>query len=221
MQIQTLDFSKVVKKIETHKILLPDFQRDFVWKDENMQKQIVASVFAKMPIGSILLLKSNYKEFCSKNIGSNEVVDESTLQEEVDFLLDGQQRLTVLTNVFSNVIFDKCNNWRNLKSPNLKRRFFLSIPKWEYLYNNNTVTDIFGVRTFQNPCDAFGNITFLTSDILPYIEIKNFLSGDNKAYNPQCPLDNKLDSFCINEEDSYLIPLFIFIPTEKIKTLLL
>ena len=52
------DFKELVRDIESKKILLPDFQRDFVWKDEEKQKKIVASVLTKMPIGSILLLTS-------------------------------------------------------------------------------------------------------------------------------------------------------------------
>ena len=56
------DFKELVRDIESKKILLPDFQRDFVWKDEEKQKKIVASVLTKMPIGSILLLTSKADE---------------------------------------------------------------------------------------------------------------------------------------------------------------
>ena len=97
MQLQTIDFNNIVKDIETYKIVLPDFQREFVWRDENMQKQIVASVFAKMPIGSILLLESSPNEFASKNIGSKKETDHSKLEREVKFLLDGQQRITAVS----------------------------------------------------------------------------------------------------------------------------
>ena len=34
------DFKELVRDIESKKILLPDFQRDFVWKDEEKQKKI-------------------------------------------------------------------------------------------------------------------------------------------------------------------------------------
>lgn len=47
-----------INKIKKNEILLPDFQRQFVWKEEEMQRKLVASVLTKMPIGSILLLKS-------------------------------------------------------------------------------------------------------------------------------------------------------------------
>lgn len=32
------DFKEIVRDIDDRKILLPDFQRDFVWKDEERQK---------------------------------------------------------------------------------------------------------------------------------------------------------------------------------------
>lgn len=104
------DFKEIVRDIDDRKILLPDFQRDFVWKDEERQKKIVASVLTKMPIGSILLLTSSADEYCSKIIGRNADLNTSDITGDVDFLLDGQQRITVLTNVFSNVIHDGKNN---------------------------------------------------------------------------------------------------------------
>ena len=58
MEKNTSNLKDLIGKIEKKDILLPDFQRGFVWKDEEQQRKIVASVLAKMPIGSILLLKS-------------------------------------------------------------------------------------------------------------------------------------------------------------------
>ena len=110
MSTNKTDFKDVIRKIENFSILLPDFQREFVWRDEDQQKQIVASVLARMPIGSVLLLKSKPDDYSSKKIGCKSPVDTSKLKSEVEFLLDGQQRITVLTNVFSNIIHDQCEN---------------------------------------------------------------------------------------------------------------
>ena len=35
MENQRLDFGEIVRKIADDKMLLPDFQRGFVWKDED------------------------------------------------------------------------------------------------------------------------------------------------------------------------------------------
>ena len=47
--------SNLIDKIVKKEILLPDFQRKFIWKEEEKQGRLIASVLAKMPIGSILL----------------------------------------------------------------------------------------------------------------------------------------------------------------------
>ena len=72
--------SSIIEKITNREILLPDFQRAFVWKEEEKQSRLIASVLAKMPVGSILLLNSDSSDYAYKMIGckqrktSNELV---------------------------------------------------------------------------------------------------------------------------------------------------
>lgn len=121
------DLTELIKQIEANEILLPDFQREFVWKDVEQQKQLVASVLARMPIGSILLLQSsNPKEFSSKALGRKQIINTSELGGNVEYLLDGQQRMTVLTNVFSNAIFQGLTSVNDLVAPMALKRRFLS-----------------------------------------------------------------------------------------------
>lgn len=63
------NLTTVIEQINKHEILIPDFQRKFVWKDEEQQKKLVASVLCKMPIGSILLLQANPNDYAAKVIG--------------------------------------------------------------------------------------------------------------------------------------------------------
>ena len=206
------DFCSLIKEIEDKKILLPDFQREFVWTKEEQQKKLVASVLSKMPIGSILLLKSPADEYSSKMIGRKEKVIIS--KEEIDnvkYLLDGQQRLTVLSNVFSNVIYDGCKI-SDVKYVSLKKRFFLKLPK----VKNKDEQDLFGARVlnfpYQRPDKDIPD--FLSGDILSFIEVRSFNSKDDLPYNPRLPLDEKLDRFCIDDNKNYyLVPLFLIIPT--------
>lgn len=202
------DFRELVRNIDNRKILLPDFQREFVWKEEEQQRKIVASVLAKMPIGSILLLQSKPTEYSSKLIGCKNELNTDDITDNVEFLLDGQQRITVLTNVFSNVIHEKCNKISDLINPSLKRRFFLRIPKWSKCKYER---DLFGVRTLdfsiQNPDNV--DPDFLTGDILPFVESIGFLKDDQKPYNPKTKLSTELDQFCLKYEKGYLIPLYL------------
>lgn len=123
---------RTITKIKKNMILLPNFQRQFVWKDEENQKSLVASVLTKMPIGSILLLKArNANEYACKALGSSKRLDPNSLGKgDVEFLLDGQQRLTVLANVFSDVIFDLSAIGDLIAPMALKRRFFLALPRY-------------------------------------------------------------------------------------------
>lgn len=207
------DFTELVRSINANKILLPDFQRDFVWKTEEAQRSIVASVLAKMPIGSILLLESSSNDYACIKIGTNISVDKLEEKGKVSFLLDGQQRLTVLTNVFSNVIQNNVSKVSELASSSLKRRFFLKVPHWIDLWNDRAGQDLLGVRhlTFPmlNPDNE--NPEFLSGEIGDNIEIIPFNANDAKPYNPRSILSVELDNFCVGYDDSYLIPLFLCI----------
>ena len=79
-----------IRKIKKNEILLPDFQRQFVWKEEEIQKKLVASVLTRLPIGSILLLKSNSAhEYSCKPIGAKEPISQEHLPTgSVEFLLE-------------------------------------------------------------------------------------------------------------------------------------
>lgn len=209
----TMNLQEIIGDIQKNKILLPDFQRKFVWTEDERQKKVIASVLTKMPIGSILLLESNPSDYSSKIIGCKIINHEST-DKNVEFLLDGQQRITVLTNVFSNVIHNNCSKVSDLVSPTLKRRFFLRIPKWKKCREE---LDLFGVRnlnfTYKNP-DAI-DPDFLSGDILPFITSITFNAGDASPFNPKNGLSTELDEFCFNHEEGYLLPLFLMTPSSE------
>ncbi len=215
------DFNDLVKKIDSKEILLPDFQRDFVWKDDEQQKSITASVLAKMPIGSILLLQSEPTEYACKKIGLNQEINTAEIKNKIYFLLDGQQRITVLTNVFSNEIQDNKKRISDLVSPSLKRRFFLLIPRWKDLWNNPEKDDLFGVRRLKFPySDPDSDIPdFLTGDIKSFIVSMQFSQKDEKPYNPSVQLSTDLDTFCLSYSEGYLIPLFLTIGIGKNQSL--
>ena len=213
-----------INKLKRNEILLPDFQRQFVWKDEEMQRKLVASVLTKMPIGSILLLKSkDAREYSCKPLGAKDSIPASKLPDgPVEFLLDGQQRMTVLTNVFSDAIFQLTPQSNNLIAPSaLKRRFYLALPK----YGNNECTDLFGLHTLKFPMRApdSDEPEFLTQDILPFIRVIpfNVTKDANKCYNPYSkPIPkmlSELETYCPTVEEGWTyIPLFLLVENQKI-----
>ena len=211
-----------IGKIIKNNILLPDFQRQFVWKDEDAQCKLVASVLTKMPLGSILLLSAeDASEYACKPLGLKTKLDSAKIPRgKVEFLLDGQQRMTVLTNVFSDAIFNLSNQAGDLTAPGaLKRRFFLEIPKFE----NTSVPDLFGVRSLDCPIisDA-ADPEFLTADVLPFIKVISFnvTKDQDKSYNPYNKKPSKmseLETYCMGANpDFFYIPLFLLIETGRL-----
>lgn len=67
------NLKKIVEMIQRGDLLLPDFQRGFVWREETA-KSLIASVLTKMPIGSILLLEAKTTDYGCRILDRKSVV---------------------------------------------------------------------------------------------------------------------------------------------------
>lgn len=93
MDAKKLNLEELLKKIKDGAIQLPDFQRDWIWSDDQI-KSLIESVIRGFPINSILLLEcgmNNLKFSCRPIEGA-----ETTGALPQHLILDGQQRLTSL-----------------------------------------------------------------------------------------------------------------------------
>ena len=107
-----------LEKIQEGKIALPSFQRDYVWKKDQVKKFLKALLTGR-PVGALLTIrfandpiagKFKSRPFQDMEDG-NPVLAECTDCEEL--VLDGQQRLTAL--------------WKALKA---KEKYFVEIANW-------------------------------------------------------------------------------------------
>jgi hypothetical protein len=91
---QTKTFSSLLSAIAQGQIKIPQFQRDFVW---TMQKSadLLDSIVKGYPIGTFIFWRTKERLRSVRNIG-NQVLPEPPQGEFVDYVLDGQQRLTSL-----------------------------------------------------------------------------------------------------------------------------
>ncbi|WP_205371060.1 DUF262 domain-containing protein [Thermoleptolyngbya sp. PKUAC-SCTB121] len=91
---QTKTFPSLVGAIEQGQIKIPQFQRDFVW---TMQKSagLIDSVIKGYPIGTFIFWRTKERLRSVKDIGK-QVLPEPEPGDFVDYVLDGQQRLTSL-----------------------------------------------------------------------------------------------------------------------------
>ncbi|HEV2068609.1 MAG TPA: DUF262 domain-containing protein [Acidimicrobiales bacterium] len=86
----------LLDQVEQGQLALPDFQRSFVW-DANATRELIVSIIASYPAGSLLLLQGGATVFRPRA-----VEEAPPLIGQPPFLaLDGQQRLTSLYQAFA------------------------------------------------------------------------------------------------------------------------
>ncbi len=211
-KFEPVEFKELVSDVCEDRIILPDFQRGFVWRDKNKQKALIASVLTKLPIGTILLLEVNPNQYGCKKIGlkNRKPVFEKN-SGNVQALLDGQQRVTVLTAFFSNMLFELAKGEGEFVSPSLKRRYFLKLPTFHYAEGKR---DLFGWNTLLAPAEIREKVypKYSTEEILDWI---TFLDSDRKKNILGTDVENvseeELAEFCtaVDEgKDYYILPLY-------------
>lgn len=91
--------SQILDGITAGKIQLPDFQRGWVWDDEHV-KSLLVSIAQSFPVGAVMLLDTGGGiRFQVRPIENVDFVGSKPEPEHL--ILDGQQRLTSLTQVLS------------------------------------------------------------------------------------------------------------------------
>lgn len=81
-------------EIDTGQIKLPMFQREFVWEKEQSAK-LIDSILKGFPIGTFIFWKTKEELRSYKEVG-NHKLPETPKGDYVQYILDGQQRITSL-----------------------------------------------------------------------------------------------------------------------------
>lgn len=210
---ENVKLSDLVSKIKNNDLVLPDFQRNFVWNEEQMIG-LYASVLCQMPIGSILLLNSNEKAFACKPLGGGIKTKKLDLSsgKELSFLLDGQQRLTSLFAGFTTYYFTEYKgNFSSISSKDLINLFLLKIPC-------KTTNDFDLFSSHDLSFDVSERIAskqyFDSSSMVEIIDaVKLSDLSDEKDFSKKFDINNsdylqKIYDYCIkNQNGFYHIPL--------------
>ena len=102
--VSTFDSTKtplpeIIKQITEGKLQLPDFQRGWVWDDDHVRSLLV-SIARSFPVGAVMLLETGgdvrFQVRPIENLSFQGVIPEPER-----LILDGQQRLTSLTQVLA------------------------------------------------------------------------------------------------------------------------
>ena len=115
----------LLREIKEGKIQLPDFQRGWIWDDDHI-RDLLVSIARSFPIGAVMLLEAGGKvRFQTRPVeGLEEKVPRD--QEPEKLILDGQQRLTTLTQALS---LDKPVRTRTAKGKKVERNYYFDIQK--------------------------------------------------------------------------------------------
>jgi hypothetical protein len=90
---------KIIKRIDSGDIRIPAFQRSYVWK-QNQILELLDSIRTNYPIGSILLWYTQDRLKHTRNIAGY-LIPDSKIEYPVNYVLDGQQRISSIYAVFS------------------------------------------------------------------------------------------------------------------------
>ncbi|CAN5197452.1 DUF262 domain-containing protein [soil metagenome] len=116
---------KLLEDICDGKIQLPDFQRGWVWDDDHI-RELLVSVARSFPIGAVMLLETGGESrFQMRTVEGVEVQGKTDHLAE-QLILDGQQRLTSLTQVLK---LKKPVVTRDSKKRELRVHYYFDIEK--------------------------------------------------------------------------------------------
>ncbi|WP_270182341.1 DUF262 domain-containing protein [Alkalihalobacillus sp. CinArs1] len=94
----SLKIDRLRNKILEGEVKIPPFQRQFVWKKEQVV-ELLDSIYNDYPIGSVLLWETNEELPSNRNVGGYNLPD-SRAEYPINYILDGQQRVTSIFSVF-------------------------------------------------------------------------------------------------------------------------
>ena len=117
-----LPLPQILADITAGKIQLPDFQRGWIWNDEHV-KSLLVSIARSFPVGAVMMLDAGGDiRFQVRPIENVDFLDIPPEPEHL--ILDGQQRLTSLTQVLS---LDKPVQTFNEKGAKIQRYYYIDI----------------------------------------------------------------------------------------------
>ena len=146
--------SKLLEQVSEGKIQLPDFQRGWIWDDTHIRSLLV-SIARSFPIGSIMLLETGGT--VKFQIRPVEGITPSSSEKIERLILDGQQRLTSLTQVLK---LATPVNTKNDKGRDVKLVYYIDIEK--ALSGDGTLEDaIFAVDETKMLRTNFGRDVIL------------------------------------------------------------
>ncbi|WP_102412500.1 GmrSD restriction endonuclease domain-containing protein [Beduinella massiliensis] len=108
-----ISIRRIIEKTLTGEIRIPSFQRGFVWEPEKVAF-FIDSLYKGYPIGSLLFWRTNERLDNERRLGCFDL-PEPTKGYPLDYVLDGQQRITSIFSVFQTELSaSSSSNWMDI-----------------------------------------------------------------------------------------------------------
>lgn len=211
MKYEREKLREIFKTDSDNKLVLPNFQRDFVWNTEK-QSNLLASILVGLPIGSVLIIEGNKDDFSARRLCSTDIANP---KEDCKFLLDGQQRLSCLKSIFDDLYYSESwkTVWDNIYGK-LRNRWFIRTSPLD-----DSSEDIFGWKKlkFENNLSSYDPEQILDFIVCHKVLVKGESNNDwhHPAYKIYDELKQEItgdaqkrNQLAIEYANRKLVPLF-------------
>ncbi|QIG78969.1 DUF262 domain-containing protein [Stakelama tenebrarum] len=142
---------QIIERISSGDIRIPAFQRGYVWEPEQAAF-LLDSIYKGFPIGTVVLWQTDERLEFEKNLGSF-VLPDPKKDYPVNYVLDGQQRLTSIFSVFQTELQPEDNQWTDIyfdlfSEESLQESVFKPLSEGEVDPERH-----FPVKTFYSPIE--------------------------------------------------------------------
>jgi uncharacterized protein with ParB-like and HNH nuclease domain len=114
----------LLQELKIGKTQLPEFQRGWVWKNEQI-KELIASVIRQYPIGAVMLLEAG-GEVRFQNRPVEGLRFDGVIPQPDLLILDGQQRLT---SMFQATLMGSAAKTENERKQKVERWYYLDMKR--------------------------------------------------------------------------------------------
>jgi hypothetical protein len=113
LNLETLNIREILNQVQNGQIRIPAFQRGFVWEPDRVAF-FIDSIYKNYPYGSLLFWRAKEKLKIERDLGPFKL-SEPKEDYPVDYVLDGQQRITSIYATFQNGIeIPQSDSWKDV-----------------------------------------------------------------------------------------------------------
>jgi hypothetical protein len=186
---EPITIKKLMERISSGDIRIPAFQRNYVWEPDQVSF-LLDSIYREFPIGTVILWKTDNRLNSEKRLGYFDL-PEPQKNYPVNYVLDGQQRLTSLFSVFQTDLIPVSDEWVDvyfdmLAIDNIQESMFLALEKAEVDLNRhfpvNTFFDSIAYRkaTEQHSDELKGRLDEVQDKFRTYLIPNEIFESDDR-----------------------------------------